>query len=144
MGKCCVAGCGEIVIDYKQKLFKIGDVQVKDGEWLSLDGSTGEIFVGQLPLVEPKLEGDFYQLMKWANKVSKMQVRTNADTPADAQKAREFGAVGIGLCRTEHMFFDPKRIKSDAQNDFGGKHSCQRTCFGGTFAISERRFFMAF
>ena len=112
MGKCCVAGCGELAIDYKKRLFSVGDVTVKEGEWLSLDGSTGEIFVGQLSLVEPELKSDFHKLMEWASKVSKMQVRTNADTPADAQKAREFGAVGIGLCRTEHMFFDPQRIKS--------------------------------
>ncbi|MDX9708435.1 MAG: pyruvate, phosphate dikinase [Trichloromonas sp.] len=111
MGKCCVAGCGDIVVNYREQQFTAkGGVIVKKGDIITLDGSTGEVILGQVPTVQPKLTGDFGQLMLWVDKYRKLKVRTNADTPQDAKVAREFGAEGIGLCRTEHMFFDADRI----------------------------------
>ena len=112
MGKCCVAGCGDISIDEASKQFKAGDLVVKEGDWVTLDGSTGDVYSGQIPLVEPELSSDFEKVMGWADKVRKLRVRTNADTPHDAKVARGFGAEGIGLCRTEHMFFEGERIKA--------------------------------
>lgn len=112
MGKCCVAGCGDINIDYKAKQFEAKGVVVKEGEWISLNGSTGEVMKGQVPTMQAELSGNFATIMGWADKVRKLNVRTNADTPHDAQVARKFGAEGIGLCRTEHMFFEGDRIKA--------------------------------
>ena len=111
MGKCCVAGCGDIVVNYREQQFTAkGGVIIKKGDIITLDGSTGEVILGQVPTVQPELTGDFGQLMQWVDKYRKLKVRTNADTPQDAKVAREFGAEGIGLCRTEHMFFDADRI----------------------------------
>ena len=110
MGKCCVAGCGDLAIDYKANQFSVGDVVVKGGDWVSIDGSTGEVMLGRVPTQEPELSGDFATLMGWADEFRKLNVRTNADTPHDSAVAREFGAEGIGLCRTEHMFFEGDRI----------------------------------
>ncbi len=110
MGKCCVAGCGDIVIDYRAKQFVAGAQTVKEGEFISLDGSTGEVMLGQVDTIETELTGDFGTLMAWADELRKMKVRTNADTPHDAEVARNFGAEGIGLTRTEHMFFEGDRI----------------------------------
>ncbi len=112
MGKCCVSGCGELEIDYKKKIFKIGKQIIKQGDYISLDGSTGEVMLGQVKTVEASLSGDFGTIMKWADEIRKLGVRTNADTPHDALVARNFGAEGIGLCRTEHMFFEGDRIKA--------------------------------
>jgi len=112
MGKCCVAGCSELNIDEKEGVFEVAGQTVKEGDVITLDGSTGEVFVGAIELVEPELSGDFAKLMEWADEVRKMNVRTNADTPADAKQAIKFGAEGIGLCRTEHMFFEETRIKA--------------------------------
>lgn len=111
MGTCCVAGCGEIKINEEEKYFidKEGK-KYKEGDWISLDGSTGYVYGMQLPTVEPEMTGDFATLMSWADELRVLKVRTNADTPKDAQVARRFGAEGIGLCRTEHMFFDADRI----------------------------------
>jgi len=109
-GKPCVAGCGDIVIDYKTKTFRAGDVVVKEGDWISINGSTGEVILGKEELVEPSLSGDFARFMAWVDEFRTLGVRTNADTPQDARKAVEFGAEGIGLCRTEHMFFEGDRI----------------------------------
>ncbi len=111
MGKCCVAGCGDIKVDYASQSFttRNGTV-VKRGDIITLDGSLGEVILGAVPTVSPELTGDFAQLMQWADKFRTMKVRTNADTPHDSKVAREFGAEGIGLCRTEHMFFDAERI----------------------------------
>lgn len=111
MGKCCVAGCGELSIDYRKEVFTVGNATIKAGDWISLDGSTGEVMLGQVPTQEPKLSGNFETLMKWADDVRKLDVRTNADTPHDSEVARKFGAEGIGLCRTEHMFFEGDRIR---------------------------------
>jgi pyruvate,orthophosphate dikinase len=110
MGKPCVAGAGELRIDYRTQQFSVNGKTVKHGDFISLDGSTGEVFAGQLMTVEPKLTGDFVTFMSWADKFRKLGVRTNADTPHDARVARQFGAEGIGLCRTEHMFFEGDRI----------------------------------
>ncbi len=113
MGTCCVAGCGEIVIKEEEKLFKDKSGNVyREGDWISLNGSTGNIYAGKLPSVDPELTGDFNTLMSWADEVRVLKVRANADTPADASQARKFGAEGIGLCRTEHMFFEGERIKA--------------------------------
>jgi pyruvate,orthophosphate dikinase len=110
MGKCCVAGCKDILVIYSARQFRVGDQVVKEGDWISLNGSTGEVIKGQVPTVEPEISGNFSKLMGWADKVKRLGVRTNADTPHDAKVAREFGAMGIGLCRTEHMFFEEDRI----------------------------------
>ena len=112
MGKCCVAGCSELNISERERVFEVGGQTVKEGDVITLDGSTGEVFVGAVKLVEPELSGDFAKLMEWADEVRTMKVRTNADTPADAKMALKFGAEGIGLCRTEHMFFEETRIKA--------------------------------
>ncbi|MFH1904051.1 MAG: pyruvate, phosphate dikinase [bacterium] len=112
MGKCCVAGCGTIKINYQRQEFSVGNITVKEGDWISLDGSTGEVMLGQVPTIQPELSGDFETLMKWVDEIRKLGVRTNADTPQDAEVARKFGAEGIGLCRTEHMFFEGDRIKA--------------------------------
>ncbi len=110
MGTCCVAGCGSIQINYKKQEFAVGRKVVKKGDYISLDGTQGEVMLGKVHTVEPLLSGDFGKLMKWANEIRRLKVRTNADTPEDAKRARDFGAEGIGLCRTEHMFFGENRI----------------------------------
>ena len=112
MGKCCVSGAGELEIDYKARTFKVGDVTVKEGDWISLNGSTGEVYLGEVATRAADLSGDFAKLMELAGKYSVLKVRANADTPKDAAQAFEFGAEGIGLCRTEHMFFEGNRIKA--------------------------------
>jgi len=110
MGKCCVAGCDDLAVSEKAGLFQAGEITVKRGETITLDGSTGEVFLGQIPTVSPELSGDFATLMAWADEQRKLGVRANADTPKDAKTARSLGAEGIGLCRTEHMFFEEDRI----------------------------------
>lgn len=112
MGKCCVAGCGDVIVHEEKGYFEVKGQQVKEGEYITLDGSTGELFIGQIPTVDPELSGNFGKLMEWADEVRKLKVRTNADTPHDASVAIKFGAEGIGLCRTEHMFFEGERIKA--------------------------------
>jgi pyruvate,orthophosphate dikinase len=112
MGKCCVAGCEEIKVFEKKDYFTIGNIKVKKNDWITLDGGTGEVFLGQIPVVDPELSGNFGVFMEWVDEFRKMGVRTNADTPKDAEVARKFGAEGIGLCRTEHMFFEASRIKA--------------------------------
>ena len=110
MGKCCVSGCGAIVMDEANKQFTLAGKTYHEGDWLSLDGSTGNIYDGAMPTVDASVGGDFGRIMSWADKYRRLKVRTNADTPHDAAKARELGAEGIGLCRTEHMFFEGDRI----------------------------------
>ena len=110
MGECCVSGCQEIAMDEEHKKFTLGGKTFKEGDWLSIDGSTGYIYDGVIPTVDAQIAGEFGRIMHWADKFRKLQVRTNADTPRDARKARELGAEGIGLCRTEHMFFEADRI----------------------------------
>lgn len=111
-GKPCVAGCADIIIDYENGNFTNGDVTVKEGEWISIDGTKGTVIVGQKEVIKPELDKNYKLFMKWVDKFRDMQVRTNADSPEDAAKALEFGAEGIGLCRTEHMFFGEDRIKA--------------------------------
>ncbi len=110
MGKSCVAGCGALVIDYQAGQMTVGEHVVRAGDWLTLDGSSGDVMLGMAPTVTPELSPAFLELMRWTERMSRMKVRTNADTPQDAELARSFGACGIGLCRTEHMFFEPERI----------------------------------
>jgi len=112
MGKCCVAGCGALEINYATRQFKVADTVVKEGDWISLDGSTGQVMLGAVKTITPELSGDFGILMSWADEIRVLGVRTNADTPKDSKVARDFGAEGIGLTRTEHMFFEGNRIDS--------------------------------
>ncbi len=112
MGKCCVSGAGNVKIDYKTRIMNIDGVEFKEGDWISLNGSTGEVYKGKVATMDPALSGNFGKIMDLAAKYTRMTVRTNADSPADAKVARNFGAQGIGLCRTEHMFFEGERIKA--------------------------------
>jgi len=112
MGKCCVSGAGSIKVDYKLRTLTCDGVTLKEGDWISLNGSEGEVYHGKILTKDPAMSGDFGDLMKLADKTSEMKVRTNADTPLDAKVAREFGAIGIGLCRTEHMFFGEDKIQA--------------------------------
>jgi pyruvate,orthophosphate dikinase len=144
MGICCVAGCGDISISYKNKTMTVAGKSYKEGDWISLNGSTGEVIQGKVPTVTPELSGNFGKLMEWADAVRRLNVRTNADTPHDAAVARKFGAEGIGLCRTEHMFFEGDRIKAVREmilsNDEAGRRKAlakllpfQRDDFYGIF-----------
>ncbi len=112
MGRPCVSGSSEINIDYEKKLFKTNQIQIAEGEIITIDGSTGRIILGEVKTVKPEISGDFSKLMKWADNFRKLKIRTNSETPIDTKTARDFGAEGIGLCRTEHMFFDEDRIMS--------------------------------
>jgi pyruvate,orthophosphate dikinase len=144
MGKCCVSGAGSIAIDYKARTLIVGDVKLKEGDWLSLDGSTGNVYSGKIETTDAEISGDFAMLINLANKYSRLQVRANADTPNDAKVARSFGAQGIGLCRTEHMFFEgdkiwPMREMILAEDEAGRRKALakllplQRTDFEGIF-----------
>jgi len=115
MGKPCVSGSSEIEIDYENKLFKAGNFKIKEGDVITIDGGSGKVMLGEVSTVKPDTSGDFSKLMDWADQYRKLKVRTNSETPADTKTARDFGAEGIGLCRTEHMFFDEKRIISVRQ-----------------------------
>ena len=150
MGKCCVAGCSDIVVDEKAGQFKCGDLIVKEGEKITLDGSTGEVYKGEMPVVEAELSGNFVKLMEWADETRKLGVRTNADTPKDAETAVKFGAEGIGLCRTEHMFFEGERIKAMREmilaDDIAGRKKAlakllpfQKADFVGLFKAMGKR-----
>ena len=112
MGRPCVSGSSEIDINYENKIFKTSSIDVKEGDIITIDGSTGRIILGKVPTIKPEISGDFSKLMGWADKIRKLKVRTNSETPLDTKTARDFGAEGIGLCRTEHMFFDEERILS--------------------------------
>ena len=148
MGKCCVAGVGTIVIDYKNRTMTAKGKTYHEGDWISLNGSTGQVFEGKIETVAPELSGDFAELMDLADKYTRMYVRTNADTPQDATVARKFGARGIGLCRTEHMFFTGNRIKAMremilADNEEGRRKALdkllpmQRSDFEGIFTAMD-------
>ena len=127
MGRPCVAGAGGITVDYNAQTLSSGGRTIQAGETITLDGATGEVFVGSVAMIEPALSGDFGTLMEWADGVRRLRVRANAETPLDAETARKFGAEGIGLCRTEHMFFDPQRIGAVRQmimaNDEAGRRA---------------------
>ncbi len=127
MGKCCVAGAGDLHIDVKKLVINVNGNQVKEGDVLTIDGSTGEVILGEVPTVKPEMSGDFGILMGWADEYRRMKVRTNAETELDAKTAVDFGAEGIGLCRTEHMFFDHTRIQNVREMIFATNESERRT-----------------
>ena len=110
MGTCCVSGCGEIKINEEEKWFTLGGYTFKEGDYISLDGTSGKIYKGDIQTEEASVGGNFGRIMRWADQFRKLQVRTNADTPVDTENAVKLGAEGIGLCRTEHMFFEGNRI----------------------------------
>lgn len=126
MGKPCVAGAGELYIDQKSKIIRKGEIEIKEGDIVTIDGATGEIILGSVDTIQPELSGDFGTLMEWADARRRMAVRTNAETPLDAETARKFGAEGIGLCRTEHMFFDPERIQNVREMIFATREEERR------------------
>mgnify|MGYP003634326904 FL=1 len=126
MGKPCVAGAGDLYIDHKSKLIRKGDIEIKEGDMVTIDGATGEVMLGEVPTIKPELSKDFEVLMKWADERRRMDVRANAETPLDAQTARDFGAEGIGLCRTEHMFFDAQRIQNVREMIFASNEGERR------------------
>ena len=149
MGKCCVSGAGGVKVDYKARTMNIDGITYKEGDWISLNGSTGEVYADKIPTIDPELSGDFGELMDLCDKHTKMLVRTNADTPKDAEVARNFGAQGIGLTRTEHMFFEGDRIKAIREmilsKDLEGRTGAlakilpyQREDFEGIFEANER------
>ncbi len=144
MGKCCVSGAGNIKVNYRTRIMTIDGVEYKEGDFISINGSTGVVYAGKIPTMNPEVSGDFAELMELAEKHTRMNVRTNADTPKDSRVAREFGAKGIGLCRTEHMFFEGARIKAMREmilaNDEAGRRKAlekllpiQREDFEGIF-----------
>lgn len=110
MGKCCVAGCSEIRVNEEAKTLAAGDKTYKEGDYISIDGSSGKVYEGSIKTVDPEVSGNFAKFMEWADDIRELKIRANADNPRDAKQAVEFGAEGIGLCRTEHMFFDEDRI----------------------------------
>jgi pyruvate,orthophosphate dikinase len=148
MGKCCVAGCGAIRINEKEKFFTVGDLKIGEGDIITVNGSTGEVINGAAKLIEPELSGEFAKILDWADEFRTLGVRTNADTPKDSKVARDFGAEGIGLCRTEHMFFEGDRIDAVremilAQNEEGRRRALakvepyQKEDFLGLFEAME-------
>jgi pyruvate, orthophosphate dikinase len=150
MGKCCVAGCGEIKLNEREKYFAVGNVRVNEGDYISIDGSTGKVYNQQIKTVEPEISGYFGIFMGWADEIRTLKVRTNADTPRDAEHAVKFGAEGIGLCRTEHMFFEEDRIPAVremivAKNEEQRRHALekllpmQKTDFTGIYEAMEER-----
>ena len=146
MGRPCVSGAGSLAIDAKERVFRVGGREVREGDVITIDGSSGEIMVGEVPTVQPELSGDFAALMVWADAIRRMKVRANAETPADCRIARDFGAEGVGLCRTEHMFFEASRITAVRQmilaEDEAGRRVAlarllpeQRADFKGIFEV---------
>jgi pyruvate,orthophosphate dikinase len=140
MGRPCVAGAGGITVDYSAQTMMSGGQVVQAGETITLDGSTGEVFVGSVPMIEPQLSGDFATLMEWADRVRRLRVRANAETPTDAETARRFGAEGIGLCRTEHMFFDPERIGAVRQMIMAESEGGRRDALARLLPFQRRDF----
>ena len=140
MGTPCVAGAGEIRVDYAAKSLKVGGQVVKEGDIITLDGSTGEVFVGAVPTIQPEMTGDFGTLMEWVDTIRTLKVRANAETPLDAATARKFGAEGIGLCRTEHMFFDPKRIIAMREMILAEKEAGRRTALAKLLPFQRQDF----
>ncbi|TAN54752.1 MAG: pyruvate, phosphate dikinase, partial [Rhodospirillales bacterium] len=140
MGRPCVAGCGELRVDYAAKTFKADGRVVKEGDVITIDGSSGEVMMGEVPTIQPELTGDFGRLMEWADAVRKLKVRANAETPLDASTARKFGAEGIGLCRTEHMFFDPKRIIAMREMILADEEADRRTALAKLIPFQRQDF----
>ncbi len=144
MGKPCVSGAGELFIDSVAGVARIGAVTLKPGDWITIDGTTGEVIRGRVPMVEPELTGDFATLMEWADGFRRMRVRTNADTPQDAETARRFGAEGIGLCRTEHMFFEPDRIVVVREMILAEDEAARRRALDHLLPVQRRDFIALF
>ena len=144
MGRPCVAGAGGVVVDYHSQQLSAGGKVVQAGETITLDGATGEIFLGTVPMVEPQLSGDFATLMGWADKVRRLKVRANAETPLDADTAKKFGAEGIGLCRTEHMFFDPERIGAVRQMIMSESEGARREALAKLLPFQRKDFIELF
>jgi pyruvate,orthophosphate dikinase len=140
MGTPCVAGAGSIRVDYAGKKFTIDAVVVKEGDVITIDGSTGEVFLGSVPTIQPELTGDFATLMEWVDTIRTLKVRTNAETPLDAATARKFGAEGIGLCRTEHMFFDPERIIAMRETILAESEEGRRTALAKLLPFQRKDF----
>ncbi len=151
MGKPCVAGCGAAEVSEKERLLRVGDVTVKEGDWVTIDGTTGELMLGQAELMEPTVGGEFAEFMSWADSFRRLKVRANADVPRDAKKAIEMGAEGIGLCRTEHMFFGEDRIRwvremilsageyRATQTELAAAHAAAEKAGGGDKADAQAR-----
>ena len=144
MGKPCVSGSSEIKIDYEKKEFKSGEYIIKEGEIITIDGGSGKVMLGKVPTVKPDISGDFSKVMTWADKFRKLKVRTNSETPADTKIARDFGAEGIGLCRTEHMFFDEKRIVSVRQMILSKTLEDRKTALAKILPYQKKDFFEIF
>ncbi len=140
MGKPCVSGAGSLRVDYRTQTITAGGVTLKRGEILTIDGSTGQVLAGRVPMLEPKLAGEFATLMQWADAVRKLKVRANADTPADAHAAMRFGAEGIGLCRTEHMFFDEDRIRAVREMILAGDEKARRAALAKLLPMQRADF----
>ena len=140
MGRPCVAGAGGISVDYNNQVLGAGGKQIRAGEVITLDGATGEVFVGSVAMIEPVMSGDFGTLMEWADKHRRMGVRANAETPMDAETARKFGAEGIGLCRTEHMFFNPERILAVRQMIISNTEAGRRTALARLLPFQREDF----
>jgi pyruvate,orthophosphate dikinase len=140
MGKPCVSGAGSIRVDYRAQTMTCSGITMKKGETLTIDGSTGQVLAGKVPMTEPALAGEFATVMKWADAVRKLKVRANADTPADARTAIKFGAEGIGLCRTEHMFFDEERIRAVREMILAGDESARRTALAKLLPMQRADF----
>ena len=140
MGRPCVAGAGGISVDYNSQVLAAGGKFIRAGETITLDGATGEVFVGSVAMIEPAMSGDFGTLMEWADKLRRLGVRANAETPMDAETARKFGAEGIGLCRTEHMFFDPERILAVRQMIISNNESGRRTALARLLPFQREDF----
>ncbi len=144
MGRPCVAGAGGISVDYGAQTLSAGGVTIRAGEILTIDGATGEVFAGSVKMIEPQLSGDFGTLMGWADEIRRLKVRTNAETPLDAETARKFGAEGIGLCRTEHMFFDPQRIGAVRQMIMAKDEAGRRTALAKLLPFQREDFISLF
>ncbi len=144
MGRPCVAGAGGISVDYGAQTLSAGGKMVRAGETITIDGSTGEVFIGHVAMVEPSMSGEFATLMEWADAARRMRVRANAETPLDAETARKFGAEGIGLCRTEHMFFDPERIGAVRQMIMAPDEAGRRTALARLLPFQRKDFIELF
>ncbi|HUC17569.1 MAG TPA: pyruvate, phosphate dikinase [Acetobacteraceae bacterium] len=144
MGRPCVAGAGGITVDYGAQTLSAGGITVREGETITLDGATGEVFVGTVAMVEPQLSGDFVTLMEWADRFRRLGVRANAETPLDAETARRFGAEGIGLCRTEHMFFEPERIGAVRQMIMAADEAGRRAALSRLLPFQREDFIALF
>jgi pyruvate,orthophosphate dikinase len=144
MGRPCVAGAGSLQIDYDEGVMRVGEHKIKSGDLITIDGSTGELMLGAVETIKPELSGDFSKIMEWADDVRRMKVRTNAETPEDSKIAREFGAQGIGLCRTEHMFFEPQRIQKVREMIFATNAQYRRDALQKLLPEQKKDFYQLF